>query len=310
MDQRRIAGVGNIYADEALFRARLHPLRAAGSVGPREALRLHAAVLETLQAGIDHEGSSIESFIDPAGQRGSFQEILSVYQRTGEPCRVCGTTVERVVVGGRGTHYCPRCQPRRGGMAAGSRRLARRDAAAALGQAGRLGGAGPVTSPAPAPDGPAGSPAARRRPASTSSSPASRAAPRCAVGSLGVVTLERGWYAYVGSALRAREARVARHLAREKPLRWHADYLFTAFPAERAWLVDGAAGECELAGALAAVAGAERRPRRFGAGDCRCAGHLVRLPRRPLRRDIVAAAHAAGAPERGAVRAFSGPRPA
>ena len=127
-----------------------------------------------------------------------------------------------------------------------------------------------------------------------------------AVGSLGAVTLERGWYAYVGSALRAREARVARHVAREKPLRWHADYLFTAFPAERAWLVDGAAGECELAGALAAVVGAERRPRRFGAGDCRCAGHLVRLPRRPLRRDIVAAAHAAGAPERRSVSTFRG----
>jgi formamidopyrimidine-DNA glycosylase len=122
LDQRRIAGVGNIYADEALFRARLHPLRAAGSVGPREARRLHAALLETLQAGIDHEGSSIESFIDPAGERGSFQEILNVYQRTGEPCRVCGTTVERTVVGGRGTHYCPRCQPRRGGMSPGSRR--------------------------------------------------------------------------------------------------------------------------------------------------------------------------------------------
>ena len=122
LDQRRIAGVGNIYADEALFRARLHPLRAAGSVGPREARRLHVALLETLQAGIDHEGSSIESFIDPAGERGSFQEILSVYQRTGEPCRVCGTTVERTVVGGRGTHYCPRCQPRRGGMAPVSRR--------------------------------------------------------------------------------------------------------------------------------------------------------------------------------------------
>ena len=122
VDQRRIAGVGNIYADEALFRARLHPLRSAGSVGPREAQRLHAAILETLQAGIDHEGSSIESFIDPAGQRGSFQEILNVYQRTGEPCRTCGTIVERVVVGGRGTHYCPHCQPRRGGMSAGSRR--------------------------------------------------------------------------------------------------------------------------------------------------------------------------------------------
>ncbi len=122
LDQRRIAGVGNIYADEALFRARLHPLRAAGSVGPGEARRLHAALLETLQAGIDHEGSSIESFIDPAGERGSFQEMLNVYQRTGEPCRTCGAAVERVVVGGRGTHYCPRCQPRRGGMAPTARR--------------------------------------------------------------------------------------------------------------------------------------------------------------------------------------------
>ena len=121
LDQRRIAGVGNIYADEALFRARLHPLRAAGSVGPREAQRLHAALLETLQAGIDHEGSSIESFVDPAGERGSFQEILNVYQRTGEPCRVCGTPIRRIVVGGRGTHFCPRCQPRRGGMSRGSR---------------------------------------------------------------------------------------------------------------------------------------------------------------------------------------------
>jgi len=123
LDQRRIAGVGNIYADEALFRARLHPLRAAGSVGPREARRLHAALLETLRAGIDHEGSSIESFIDPAGERGSFQEILNVYQRTAEPCRMCATPVERLVVGGRGTHYCPRCQPRRGGIAPTARRM-------------------------------------------------------------------------------------------------------------------------------------------------------------------------------------------
>ncbi|HET6495123.1 MAG TPA: bifunctional DNA-formamidopyrimidine glycosylase/DNA-(apurinic or apyrimidinic site) lyase [Thermoleophilia bacterium] len=129
LDQRRLAGVGNIYADEALLRARLHPLRAAGSVGPREAQRLHAALLETLQAGIDHEGSSIESFVDPAGRRGSFQEILNVYQRTGEPCRVCGATILRLEVGGRGTHYCPVCQPRRGGMSPGSRR--RRSSAAA-----------------------------------------------------------------------------------------------------------------------------------------------------------------------------------
>jgi Uri superfamily endonuclease len=129
------------------------------------------------------------------------------------------------------------------------------------------------------------------------------------IGSLGTLTFERGWYAYVGSAARARDARVARHLAREKPLRWHADYLFTAFPAEGAWLIDGAAGECRLAGALAALPGADRRPRRFGSGDCRCAGHLVRFARRPLRRDLAAAAHAAGAPEIGAVRRYA-PRPA
>ena len=132
--------------------------------------------------------------------------------------------------------------------------------------------------------------------------------PRCTtvpVGALGRVVFERGWYAYVGSAARARRARVARHLALDKPLRWHADYLFAAFPARRAWLVDGAAGECELAGALAALPGASRRPRRFGAGDCRCAGHLVHFGRRPLRRDLAVAAHAAGAGAPGAVRSFA-----
>ena len=125
------------------------------------------------------------------------------------------------------------------------------------------------------------------------------------VGALGPVVFERGWYAYVGSAARARRARVARHLAPDKPLRWHADYLFAAYPARRAWLVDGAAGECELAGALAALPGAARRPSRFGAGDCRCAGHLVRFARRPRRRDLAVAAHAAGAPAHVAVRSYA-----
>jgi formamidopyrimidine-DNA glycosylase len=128
LDQRRIAGVGNIYADEALFRARLHPLRAAGTVGPGEAQRLHDALLETLQLGIDHEGASIESFVDPAGARGAFQEILNVYGRTGEPCRVCGAPVARIELGGRGTHFCARCQPRPRGRrlaAAAHRREAR-----------------------------------------------------------------------------------------------------------------------------------------------------------------------------------------
>lgn len=101
------------------------------------------------------------------------------------------------------------------------------------------------------------------------------------VGALGPVTFGRGWYAYVGSARRGRDARVARHLRREKLLRWHADYLFTAAPPTLAWLVDGALSECELADALAAQPGASRPVRRFGAGDCRCRGHLVRLPARP-----------------------------
>jgi sugar fermentation stimulation protein A len=125
------------------------------------------------------------------------------------------------------------------------------------------------------------------------------------VGALGPVVFERGWYVYVGSAARARRARVARHLAPFKPLRWHADYLFAVFPARRAWLVDGAAGECRLAGALAALPGAARRPRRFGAGDCRCAGHLVRFACRPRRRDLAVAAQTSGAPAPGAVRSFA-----
>ncbi len=75
-----------------------------------------------------------------------------------------------------------------------------------------------------------------------------------------------------------------------KPLRWHADHLFTAFPARRAWLVDGVVGECALAGALAGLPGADRRPPRFGAGDSRCAGHLVHLGRRPCAAEVAAAA--------------------
>jgi formamidopyrimidine-DNA glycosylase len=113
LDQRRIAGVGNIYADEALFRAGLHPLRPAGSVGARGVGRLRDALIETLELGIAQAGSSVDSFVDPEGAPGSFQEMLNVYQRTGEPCRRCGTPIERVLVGGRGTHFCPRCQPRR-----------------------------------------------------------------------------------------------------------------------------------------------------------------------------------------------------
>ena len=103
-------------------------------------------------------------------------------------------------------------------------------------------------------------------------------------GSLGPVRLERGWYAYVGSARRGREARVARHMSAHKPLRWHADYLLARHPASRSWLVDTAESECELADRLCAEAGggACRAAARFGASDCRCAGHLLRLPGGPV----------------------------
>jgi len=113
---------------------------------------------------------------------------------------------------------------------------------------------------------------------------------RLHVGSLGTVPLARGWYAYVGSAARGRVARVARHLGREKRLRWHADHLFNAFPPRRAWLVDGTTGECTLAAARAGLPIATPpHPVRFGATDCRCAGHLVHFRRRPRGRDLAAA---------------------
>jgi Uri superfamily endonuclease len=96
-----------------------------------------------------------------------------------------------------------------------------------------------------------------------------------AVGSLGPVEFMRGWYAYVGSARRGRQARVARHMRVAKPLRWHADYLFTRYPATRWALYDGPLDECRLLERLIQVAGAARGPAGFGAGDCRCAGHLA-----------------------------------
>lgn len=108
------------------------------------------------------------------------------------------------------------------------------------------------------------------------------------VGALGPVEFARGWYAYVGSARRGRDARVARHFRVDKPLRWHADHLFSRFPPSRAWLIDGDLAECDLAGAVAVLPGAARLPARFGAGDCRCRGHLVRLAR-PLSAGMLAA---------------------
>jgi formamidopyrimidine-DNA glycosylase len=112
LDQRRVAGIGNIYADEALFRAGIHPLRPAGRLTASDWERLHGAIEDALLAGIDAKGASIDDFRHIDGARGSFQDSFLVHRRAGEPCPVCGRPVRKLVVGGRGTYVCEHCQPR------------------------------------------------------------------------------------------------------------------------------------------------------------------------------------------------------
>jgi formamidopyrimidine-DNA glycosylase len=112
LDQRAAAGLGNIYVDEALWRARLHPLRPAGELGQQELKTLRKAIREALEMGIVREGASLRDYRDPAGRRGAMQDDFRVYGRTGEPCFRCGTPIEKTRVGGRGTWYCPSCQQR------------------------------------------------------------------------------------------------------------------------------------------------------------------------------------------------------
>jgi formamidopyrimidine-DNA glycosylase len=109
LDQGFIAGVGNIYADEALWRARLHPLRGAATLRPRDEARLHREIRAILSEAIERRGSSIDDYTAPDGD-GSMQERLDVYQRTGEPCRRCGRPIRRIVIGARATHFCSWCQ--------------------------------------------------------------------------------------------------------------------------------------------------------------------------------------------------------
>jgi formamidopyrimidine-DNA glycosylase len=112
LDQRRIAGVGNIYANEALFRAGIHPLRHAGRLSSGQHSRLHEALIQALGAGIDAQGASIDDFRHLDGGPGSFQEEFLVHDRAGEPCERCGTTIVRMLVAGRASYVCERCQPR------------------------------------------------------------------------------------------------------------------------------------------------------------------------------------------------------
>ncbi len=111
LDQRRVAGVGNIYADEALFRAQIHPLRAAGKLRRPEVERLHAGITEALETGIARQGASIDNYRDANGARGSMQDEFLVHLREGEPCPRCGRPVVKMVAAGRATYYCRNCQP-------------------------------------------------------------------------------------------------------------------------------------------------------------------------------------------------------
>jgi len=110
LNQQFISGVGNIYADEALFLARIHPEAPSHRISKRRAVRLHGEIVEVLKLAIQHRGSSISDYVDSAGNRGAFQQLHNVYGRAGEPCPRCGGAVKRIVVAQRGTHYCPRCQ--------------------------------------------------------------------------------------------------------------------------------------------------------------------------------------------------------
>jgi len=115
LDQRAIAGLGNLYSDEALFAARIHPQRPARSLSRKEFRRLHGGIVAALEQGLRNRGSSLGSslrdHVNLDGVPGSNQDRVQVFQRTGEPCYTCGTPIRRMRLGGRSTHYCPRCQP-------------------------------------------------------------------------------------------------------------------------------------------------------------------------------------------------------
>ncbi|MCL4387259.1 MAG: DNA-formamidopyrimidine glycosylase [Patescibacteria group bacterium] len=110
MDQATIAGIGNIYADEILFEAKIHPLKKVEDLREGELKKIFDAIKKILALALEKRGTSISDYRDASGQRGSYDLIRNVYRRTGLPCYDCGGKVERISVGGRGTHFCPACQ--------------------------------------------------------------------------------------------------------------------------------------------------------------------------------------------------------
>ncbi|HEV7300542.1 MAG TPA: bifunctional DNA-formamidopyrimidine glycosylase/DNA-(apurinic or apyrimidinic site) lyase [Tepidisphaeraceae bacterium] len=110
LDQRLIAGLGNIYVDEALHASGIHPLLPACEVSPAQVMKLNRAIKTVLRRAIRSRGSSLRDYVDADGNKGDFQRLHRVYDRAGEACQGCRTTIERIVLGGRSTHFCPRCQ--------------------------------------------------------------------------------------------------------------------------------------------------------------------------------------------------------
>lgn len=110
LDQTFIAGLGNIYADEALHRARINPARTASSLNPREVTNLYHAIRDVLREGIENRGTTFRDYVDGDGRAGNYGELLRVYGREGQPCLECKTIISKVKLGGRSTYFCPRCQ--------------------------------------------------------------------------------------------------------------------------------------------------------------------------------------------------------
>ena len=110
LDQTFIAGLGNIYADEALHRSRIHPERIARTLSTREIANLYHSIIEVLQEGIANRGTSMRDYVDGDGREGNYQKLLRVYNREGEPCGYCGTAITRIKVGGRSSYFCNACQ--------------------------------------------------------------------------------------------------------------------------------------------------------------------------------------------------------
>jgi len=110
LDQTFIAGIGNIYADEALFDAGLRPTRRSDTLTADEVAALHRAIRKVLALGIEREGASISTYVKPDGEKGAMQNAVAVFRRTGFPCYTCGEPITRIVLGGRSTHFCPNCQ--------------------------------------------------------------------------------------------------------------------------------------------------------------------------------------------------------